>query len=380
MYFRDVIGHDQIIKRLISNVKNQRISHAQLLLGDQGNGTLALALAYARYIQCRNRSGQDACGVCPSCLKFNKYEHPDLHFYFPSAPNKEHKEKAKVSSKLFLNHWRKLLTTNTYFEYLDWLEAIGIENKQAIINAEDCNDIIRILGLKAYESPYKIVVIYMVEKLSYQAAPKLLKILEEPPEGTLFLLISENKDRIINTILSRTQILKVPRPEETALKQVLVEKHSLDPDFAGRIALMSGGVYTEAIKLASGDEDQLADFNSFREWMRLCYKNEAGNILKWVEKTAQSGREKQKSFCQYGLRVFRLCLLHNYKAGDLIKFEGEELDFLKKFSRFIHHNNAIAIVDAFNDAISHIERNANPKILFADLSFKLHMLMHSKKA
>lgn len=378
MYFRDVIGHEQIIERLILNAKNQRISHAQLFLGNQGNGTLALALAYARYVQCRNRSDQDACGTCPSCLKFNKFEHPDLHFIFPSAPNKEHKE--KVSSKLFLPEWRKMLCTTSYFDYYNWLEAIGIENKQAIINAEDCNDIIRTLGLKAYESPYKIIIMYMVEKLSYQAAPKLLKIMEEPPEGTLFLLISENKDRIINTILSRTQIIKVPPPGEEEVKKALVEKHGMDVDTAAQITFVSGGIFTEAIKLAEEGEHQLADFNSFREWMRLCYKNESGNILKWVEKTAQAGREKQKSFCQYGLNIFRMCLLHNYKAADLIRFEGEELDFLNKFSRFIHHNNAIEIVDSFNDAIFHIERNANPKVLFADLSFKMHRLMHAKTA
>ncbi len=376
MYFQDVIGQELIIKRLISNIKNQRISHAQLFLGQQGNGTLALALAYARFVQCRNKGDLDACGTCPSCLKFNKYEHPDLHFIFPSAPNKEHKE--KVSSKLFLSDWRKKISQTPYFEYFDWLEALGIENKQAIINAEDCNDIIRNLGLKAYESPYKIVVMYMIEKLSYQAAPKLLKILEEPPEGTLFLLISENKERIINTILSRTQILKVPLPGEEAVKKALTEKHTMDADTAAQIAFISGGLYTEALKLVKEGDEHLADFNSFREWMRLCYKNEAGNILKWVEKTAQAGREKQKSFCQYGLRIFRMCLLHNYNANDLIRFKGEELDFLSKFSRFIHHNNAIAIVEAFNEAIFHIERNANPKILFADLSFKLHRLMHVK--
>ena len=378
MYFKDVIGHEHIIKKLISNINKKRISHAQLFWGQQGNGTLALALAYARYVQCRNKGDHDACGTCPSCLKFNKYEHPDLHFIFPSAPNKLHKE--KVSSKLFLPDWRKMISHTPYFEYFDWLEALGIENKQAIINAEDCNDIIRNLGLKAYESPYKIVVIYMIEKLSYQAAPKLLKILEEPPDGTLFLLISDNKERIINTILSRTQILKVPQPGEEAIKKALTEKPGMDADTAGQIAFISGGVYTEALKLVKEGDEHLADFNSFREWMRLCYKNEGGNILKWVEKTAQYGREKQKSFCQYGLRIFRMCLLYNYNANELIRLGGEELDFLEKFSRFIHHKNAITIAEAFNEAIFHIERNANPKILFADLSFKLHRLMHIKAA
>ncbi len=378
MKFSDVIGHAAIKQRLISNVSGNRISHAQLFLGHQASGAMPLALAYARYVQCRKRTPEDACGSCPSCLKFDKFEHPDLHFIFPSAPNREQKE--KVSSKLFLKHWRKTLIEKPYFDYLEWLEALGIENKQAIINAEDCNDIIRALGRKSYESPYKIVIIYMIEKLYYAAAPKLLKIVEEPPDNTLFLMISENKDRIINTILSRTQILKVPLPDEQLVKQALIEKHGLDEGRAAHIAFLTGGLYTGALKLLNKGDENMADFDSFRQWMRFCYANDTAKIIKWVEKTAQSGREKQKSFFQYGLKVFRLCLLHNYNAGDLIRLENEEKQFLLKFSPFINHNNAINIIELFNTAILHLERNANPRILLADLSFQLHRQMHINAA
>ncbi|MDR4988294.1 MAG: DNA polymerase III subunit delta [Bacteroidales bacterium] len=378
MMFRDVIGHDQLKKQLIANVKNNRISHAQLFLGHQGSGTLPVALAYARYIQCKNRGADDACGTCPSCLKINKYEHPDLHFIFPTAPNKDTKDKEKVSSKMFLAQWRRQLMDSPYFNYLDWLGSLGIENKQAIINAEDCNDIIRTLGLKSYESPFKIVIIYMIDKLYYSAAPKLLKIVEEPPDNTLFLMISDNKDRIINTILSRTQILKFPLPDEELVKDALVEKYGLDATQAGQIAFLSDGVITDALKMAAHDGAHLADFDSFREWMRFCYTNDTGKILKWVEKTSQAGRERQKSFLQYGLKTFRLCLLNNYAAGRLIRIKGEEGDFLARFSPFINPVNASSVVDAFETAILHLERNANPRILFADLSFGLHRLMHMK--
>ncbi len=378
MYFSDVIGHETIKWRLISNASNNRISHAQLFLGHQASGALPLAMAYARYIQCRNRGPEDSCGKCPSCLKFNKYEHPDIHFIFPTATNKVHKDREKVSSKLFLAQWRKLLIEKPYFDYFDWLEAIEIENKQANINAEDCNDIIRTLGLKSYESSFKIMIIYMVEKLNYAAAPKLLKIVEEPPGNTLFLMVSENKDRIINTILSRTQLLKVSLPDEAAVAQALVNRYSLEQKKAVQIAFMTDGVITDALRLIRAGEGHLADFDSFREWMRLCFKNDTAKILKWVEKTALDGREKQKSFLQYGLKIFRLCLLSNYNASELIRLGDEEKDFLEGFSPFINHHNAIDVVDAFNLAIMHLERNANPRILFADLSFQLSGLMHAK--
>ncbi len=373
MKFKDVIGHDSLKKQLIENVRQQRIGHAQLFLGADDTGALALALAFARYIQCRDRGQEDACGKCPACIKLDKLAHPDLHFFFPSAPNHEHKK--DVSSKLFTNLWRELLLESPYFTWFQWLKKLGVENKQAIINAEDCNDIIRALGMKSYESPYRIIVIYMVEKLYYAAAPKILKVLEEPPQNTLFLMVSENKDRILNTILSRTQIVKVPLPQEQDVLKALTDKFGVDQKRARQIAFLTGGSITEALRLCHQDEEQMADFDSFREWMRYCYTNDVAQILKWVEKTVQSGREKQKSFFQYGLKIFRMCVLHHYDAGHLIRLDGEEQSFIIKFAPYVNHRNTLQIVEAFNLAIVHLERNANPKILFTDLSFQLHKLM-----
>ena len=373
MKFSDVVGHDDLKKRLITNTIQGRISHTQMFLGADGSGALPLALAFARFLQCRKKGADDACGTCPSCLKFNKLEHPDLHFFFPTASNQEHKK--DVSSKLFLKHWRELLLQQPYFSYLDWLVKMNIENKQAIINAEDCSDIIRILGLKSYESPFKVIIIYMVEKFYHAAAPRLLKVLEEPPDKTLFLLVAENKDLILNTILSRAQILKIPLPGEETVRETLVTKHGLDPKKTGTIAFLSEGNMNEALRLLHQNEGDMADFHSFREWMRSCFKNEVAKILKWVEQTSRAGRERQKSFLQYGLKIFRLCLLHNYQAGELIRLEGEEAQFVKNFAPYINHLNAIDMVDAFHVAIGHLERNANPKILFTDLSFQLVSLM-----
>ncbi len=371
MFFRDVIGQNRLKQQLIRQTEDNRISHAQLFLGGDDTGAVALALAYARYIHCKDKSKDDACGACPSCVKYDKFVHPDIHFFFPSAPNDEHKDKQKVSSKLFTDRWRSLLLSNPYFTYYQWLQNLGVENKQAIINASDCNDIIRHLGMKSYESPYKIIFVYMVEKLYYSAAPKLLKVLEEPPPNTVFLMVSENKDRVLNTILSRTQLIKLPVPDEAAVLQALTDRYHIEEKRAKQIAFISGGSITEALRLSQHDEEQLADFKSFREWMRHCYKNDAAQILRWVEASSKGGREKQKSFLLYGLKIFRMSLLRNYKLQEMIRLEGEEDTFIQGFSPFVNHKNTIQIVEAFDEAIMHLERNANPRILFADLSFHL---------
>ncbi|MFO7999181.1 MAG: DNA polymerase III subunit delta [Bacteroidales bacterium] len=367
MFFRNIVGQESIKRQLVANVQNNRTSHTLLFLGPEGSGHLPLALALAQYIQCRGRGPEDACGTCPSCLKIKKLEHPDLHFFFPVAPNQEHKK--DVSSKLFYTPWRELLLQSPYFSYVQWLEKIGIENKQAIINAEDCNEIIRVLGLKSYESPYKIVIIYMVEKLYHAAAPKLLKILEEPPEKTLFILVSENKDLVLNTILSRAQIMKVPRLGEEDIEQAL--SADIPRQQARQISFFSGGNFAEALRLKDQGADQLAGLEQFRSWMRLCFKNDWPNILSWVDTVSKLGREKQKTFLQYGLNTFRMCMMNNYHADDLMRLEGEEKKFVAGLSSFINHHTTIQVVEAFNTALMHIERNANPKILFSDLSFTL---------
>lgn len=377
MFFKDIVGQETIKHQLLANVANNRISHALLFLGPEGSGHLPLALALSRYIQCRQRSPEDACGTCPSCLKMNKQEHPDLHFFFPVASTQEHKK--DVSSRLFYKTWRELLLNHPYFTYNQWLEKSGIENKQAIINAEDCNEIIRVLGLKTYESPFKIVVIYMVEKLYHAAAPKLLKILEEPPEKTLFIMVAENKEMILNTILSRAQVLRIPLLPEEDVEKALATRYEATQSQARHIAMFSGGNFAEALHLMDEGADQLAGLEQFRGWMRLCFKNDWQNILIWVDGVSKLGREKQKTFLQYGLKAFRMCLVKNYRADELLRLEGEEMKFVDGLAPYVNHQNTLQMVDAFNTALAHIERNANPKILFTDLSFTLVRLFRAFK-
>ncbi len=363
MRFSDIIGQDTIKKKLINSVLENRVSHAQLFLGPDGCGKLALAIAYAQYISCENKQADDSCGVCRSCVKYEKLAHPDLHFIYPVSGSKD-------TSKTYLKEWRSFLTEKKYYVGLnDWFKYLEFENKQGIINASDCNEIIKTLSLRAYESEYKIVIIWMVEKLFHSAAPKLLKILEEPPDKTLFILLSENPDLILPTILSRTQLLKIPPISDKSLIEALVSKQSLPPKRAHEIVRLSAGNYTTALSLLNTDEDSF--FNAFREWMLLCYGNKFADIVKWIEDLAKTGREKQKQFLRYGLEIVRSCTLYNFSQHQLILNEQEEeTAFIAKIAKFIHPGNAVLFSDEFERAVYHIERNANPKILMLDLSIK----------
>ena len=384
MYFKDVVGQVALKKQLIQNVLLNRVSHAQLFLGPEGVGKLALALAYSRYLHCTNRGTEDACGTCTSWKKLNRLEHPDLHFYFPTANVKdldtvnENGEK-RPRSKLFYRQWRELLLENPYFSYNDWLEKLGIQNQQAIINVEDSKDLIQDLSLKTFQSKYKVVIIWMLEKLNVSASTKLLKTLEEPPPGTVFLLISENKDAIIKTILSRTQLMKVPLIADRDIEDFLNTVYKCPSNQASHIAYMAEGNFCRAQELYNGNKEQQADMIMFRDWMRFCFQKKAKEMMGWVEKFSKLGREKQKSFLQFGLSIFRQCLLQNYHARQALRLDKEQHEFIEKFSPFVNHRNALEIIDAFNQAIYHVERNANPKILFTDLSFNLARLFKQAK-
>jgi len=329
MLFRNIIGQEDIKKRLIRSVKENRISHAQLILGPEGSGKLALAIAYAQYISCENKKEDDSCGECRSCVKYEKLIHPDLHFLYPFAATKE----SPISAS-HIADWRKLLIKNNcYISLSDWYKAIGMDQKQGIINASDCNEVIKTLSLKSYESEYKVMIIWMIEKLFHSAAPKLLKILEEPPD--------------------------------------------ILPKRANEIVRMAEGNYKEAIMLASNSFDD-TNFILLKDWMRKCYKDAVKDIIEWVDKFSKAGRENHKSFLLNAIRIFRESMLVRVGISDLIKSEGDELKFASDFSPFINTNNTALIIKEFNDAIFHIERNANPKILFLDLSLKMTELIKIK--
>jgi DNA polymerase-3 subunit delta' len=380
MKFSDVIGQNTTKLRLIKTVKENRVSHAQLFLGQEGCGKLALALAYTQFINCTKRNDNDSCGICPSCIKYNKLIHPDLHFIYPTSKTQQHD---KPVSTDFVAKWRELIVENNgYISLADWYEKIGIEKKQAIINANDCNNIIKTLSYRSYEADYQVVIIWMVEKLFHAAAPKLLKILEEPPDKTLFLLISENQEQVIKTILSRTQIIKIPGIDDEELTARLVSEFP-EPGPVNDAVKISNGNYLEAkqhlLKLEEGE----LNIQWFTKWMRLCFGNRVADTLDFVNEISKLGRDRQKSFLIYTLRLIRQSLFISTGNDGLVKLNKGESDFIigkegKRFYPFINLQNAGLISDEINNSIYHIERNGNASIIFLDISLKLGSLLRIK--
>ena len=380
MLFSEIIGQEEMRRRLIKTVTDGRVSHAQLFFGPEGVGKLALAIAYAQYLSCSQKRPDDSCGECPSCLKYQKFAHPDLHFIFPTSTTKSITK--DPSSARFMNEWREFLMINKGYGSLEeWYEFIGIENKQGNIYAADCTDIIRALSLKTYEAEFKIVILWMVERLYYAAAPKLLKTLEEPPQKTIFLLVSENPDLIIRTILSRTQMVKIPRISDDALLRSIRENWNMNEAEASSIVRMAEGNYIEACRLISHDEKNIRFFDAFRDWMRLCYRLFQQSmdylaLIDWIDEFSKLGREKQKSFLRYSTEIIHECISVNSMPGVQAKLDEQETAFVGKFSKIVTPHNAGDITHEINAAYHHLERNANPKILMMDLSVKIGQLLN----
>ena len=379
MRFEKIIGQTHVKERLVQTVTENRISHAQLFMGSEGCGKLALAIAYAQFINCTGRKtgDTDSCGTCPSCHKFEQLAHPDLHFVYPVAATKDVPK--KPISKNFADKWRKLvLEHNAYIRLPQWYDTIGIENKQGIINADDCNEIIKTLSYKSYEAKYKVMIIWMVEKLFHAAAPKILKILEEPPDRTLFLLVAEDPGQIISTILSRTQLVKIRKPGDGEIRSALIKNYGVEPKNAHRAALLAEGNMVEALSLLN-DESTDDYFNQFRQWMRLCYTIEIAATTEWITGIIKLGREKQKAFLANALQILRECLMVKVQGEDALRREDHEKEFMIKFSRTITEDFILQSNKLLNEASYHIERNANPNILFLDLSLKINQLLRSRK-
>jgi DNA polymerase-3 subunit delta' len=374
MFFRDVIGQEENKKKLIQTVKDSRISHAQLFSGPEGSGSLALALAYGQYISCENKKEEDSCGICPSCNKYMKYIHPDLHFVFPVNKTEDVTKNEPVSDD-FIFKWREMLLENPYPTLFQWYDRIGIENKQGIINTRESSEIIRKLNLKTFESDYKVMIIWLPEKMHPSAANKLLKIIEEPFGNTIFLLITEAPEQIIPTILSRTQILKIPGIQEESLLKALRQQFQLPVEELQNAARLSEGSYNKAIEYIQRSEETELNFDRFIKVMRLSYSRDFKGILDWVEEMATTGREKQKNFLIYALRLLRENYLMNIGNKNLVRLSEKEKEFSEKFSVFIQHKNAPQMAEEFNKACIHIEANAYDRIVFLDLALKLVKLI-----
>ncbi len=388
MQFAQVAGQTHLKNSLIEAVKEGRIPHAQLFAGAEGYGTFALALAYAQFVSCTNRQyyeGRkgtelmgDSCGKCPSCLKYSKLVHPDLHFVFPNTTTK--KIDKNNESSLFMEQFREFVLENDgYIDINSWLEYLKVDNKQGEINVRDAVSIVRDLTMTTYESPYKTMIIWCADRLRHDVAPKLLKILEEPYEGTLFLLITENTEAILPTILSRTQLVKILPIEDTAIEHYLIDTKHFDQQKAATIATNTDGNLIKALQYDAETNKEFTEL--FIKWIRIAfqYRSKASDLSVLVEQIAKMGRETQKNFISHVSELFRECLMCN--MGMQIKgglFRDENTEFRNKFSKFVNTDNISGITHLLEQTRYHVSRNANSKILFFDLSLHLGMLLNQQ--
>ena len=400
MQFKDIIGQHQAKQQLVEMIQHNRLSHALLFLGKEGNGSLQLAIALAQYITCekanpnpnRNHrdttsslfaaepspsrltthdSPTDSCGVCSSCIKAEKLVHPDIHFSYPVITKKSGSPPVSTD---YISEWREFIKSYPYGNVYDWLQFIGAENKQGNITAQECNDIIRQLSLKSFESEYKILVLWMPEYLGNEGN-KLLKLIEEPPPNTLFIFVAENESLILPTIVSRCQLIKIPALETSEVEEALITRNNTNTGTARQTASVSEGNYREALQLVQHAED---DWQSLlREWLNAILKTGPVAQTKWVEEVSRLGREKQKQFIRYFNHLLEQAIRYKLMRENIYLPDNEK-DFANRLNRIADIAQQKAIIEELDKATYYIERNANAKILFHALTIKLYHIIQDK--
>lgn len=371
MHFKDLIGQKDFINQLLAMWHNQRMPHALLLLGPEGCGKLTAALALAQFILCENSSSNESCGQCRSCLKLSKWQHPDLHFVFPTVGS-------KATSDQYIAQWRAVLSENPYLNANDWLQYIGAENKQGNITKEECLAIIKKLSLKTFEGKAKIMIIWLPEYLAKEGN-RLLKIIEEPPQDTYYILVAQNAELILNTILSRCQIMKVKAPDDQEIITALSQQFKdIEDEQLKRIAYLADGNYNEAQKLASTKENDNAQM--LLDWLRKAYKANGVQMATWSEAFAKLGRENQKQFFQYALFFIREFLQQKINPAARVRLGANELKTAQNLTNVLGIDQVGEMMDLFQDAAYHIERNGNPKIIMLDASIQLSKIIKRPKA
>ncbi|MHA6246706.1 DNA polymerase III subunit [Pontibacter sp. CAU 1760] len=367
MQFANIIGHQETKSLLLKSVQQHHVAHAQLFLGQEGSANLALALAYATYINCEDKRPDDSCGICNSCVKMNKLVHPDFNFVMPVTTTKSVSKDA-LSSK-FMAEWREFVQASPYQGLNEWMQHIGAENKQGNISKDESRQLVKLVSLKAFEGDYKIVVIWLPELMHPSAANALLKLLEEPPAQTLFLLVSQSAEKLLATITSRTQIMQVRNFTEQEVVAYLRKRYNTEETTATQIAQLAEGNLNAAARLTT--EISSDYFVFFTEWMRNCYSYKFGGLIDMSDKFQTLGRENQKNFLLYALNLFRKVMLYGIDSSLISFLPPAELDFVQKFSKVITEDNAGQLAEELNQAHYHIERNANPKMVFVDTSIQI---------
>ena len=386
MLFADIIGQEATKERLRQAVREGHIPHAQLFTGISGIGKLQLALAYAQYLNCPHRTDEDSCGTCPTCLQYSRLQHPDLHFVFPIV-----KTDAADTCDGYLEPWREILLNKRYFDLDDWHEALGVETKQSMIYEKESGEILRKLSLKSYGDGYKVMIIWQPEKMNADCANKLLKILEEPPQRTVFLMVSEHPEQLLSTIQSRVQTIRVPRMETETIAQAL-ERNGMEATHAWDIARIANGSYLAALKKSDESEENKQELRDFIALFRDAYTvgvitdpNKKYESLKrlrqWSLDMADSkvGRERQKHFLQYAQQQVRENFIRNMGNPELNYQLEDERNFSVKFAPFIHTGNVEDIMRQLELAERQIEQNGNAKMIFFDLCLQMIILIKRKK-
>lgn len=370
MFFKDIIGQQQTKEALINSVKKGIVPHARLFCGPSGVGKLSLAIAYSQYLNCLEPQDNDSCGKCSSCVKYNRLAHPDLHFVFPIVK----KDKKEVCDD-YINEWRNFVNDNHYFGLNKWLSHIGSDNSQGLIYSKESEEIIRKLSLKIYEAEFKTMIIWMPEKLHEACANKLLKILEEPYDKTVFILVSDAPDQIITTIQSRCQRLNIQNLVKEDIINALMSDYNISDEDASVVAHIANGSYLKAIETISLNEENKFFFSLFVQMMRSSYARSIKEIKNIANEIAGVGREKQKNFLIYCQKMIREYFVSNLNRPEIVYLNQEESNFGIRFAPFINERNIIDFMDELSLAERHIEQNVNAKMVFFDLCLKITMLI-----
>lgn len=368
MKFSEVIGQDDAKERLRQMVAENRVPHALMLCGPQGSGKMALALAFASYLLCEHPSVDDSCGSCRQCIMTSKLAHPDLHFSYPvirpSGTGSDH----KMSSEDFADEWRHLLSQGPYFTMDQWLAAMGAANQQAQMGVGESDVVTRALSLKSSQGGYKVCIIWLPERMNAECANKMLKIIEEPPHLTVFIMVCEEPEKLLDTIKSRAQRIDVKRIDEASIETALINRRGIDPDAAHRIARSANGSWLNALEELNADSEKKLFLDMFISLMRLAYMRNIKELRKWSETAAAYGRERQKRMLTYFMRLVRENFIYNFHIGELNYMTRDEENFARNFARFVNEANVIELSELLNRAIRDIGQNANPKIVFFDLT------------
>ena len=375
----EVIGQEEVWQRLTEMVREERLPHAIMLCGPQGCGKMALALAFASYLLCQNRDGHnEACGECKQCKMLEKWGHPDLLFSYPTIKTPAMGSEHKPVSEDFAEEWRNMISRSPYFNIEQWMTEIGAENQQAIITAGESDELNRKLSLKSSQGGYKVSVIWLPERMNIECANKILKLIEEPPSQTIFIMVSENPDNLLETIRSRVQRIDVKKTDNESIQKALVGKYGISEDDAMRVARLANGDWLTAVSELSADGENKEFLADFQSLMRLAYQRNVRELKHWSENINSYGREKQKRFLTYFLRLIRESFMYNFQQPELSYMTSQEEAFTANFARFVNENNILQITELANKAIRDISQNANGKIVFFDMALQMIVLLINK--